>query len=188
MAKLVENVYGDALFELAIEQGIQDQIFEECKAVAEVLASNDDLLRIMNHPKIVKDEKLQVVENVFKGRVSNQLMGLLTMLVQKDHFKETGKVLDYIVNAIKEYKHIGTASVVSAVELTNDQKNQVVGKLLETTSYEEFEIDYSVDPELIGGMVIRIKDRVVDSSIKTKIAEVTKELSKIQLKVGESAP
>ena len=188
MAKLVENVYGDALFELATEQGIQEQILEECKAVAEVLNSNDDLLRIMNHPKIVKDEKLQVIENVFKGRVSNPVMGLLTMLVQKDHFKETEKVLDYIVKAIKEDKHIGTATVISAVELTGDQKDQVMAKLLATTSYEEFEIDYSVDPELIGGMVIRIKDRVVDSSIRTKLAEVTRELSKIQLKVGESAP
>ena len=72
MAKLVENVYGDALFELAVEQGTQDQILEECKAVAGILESNEDLLRIMNHPKIVKDEKLQVVENVFKGRVSNE--------------------------------------------------------------------------------------------------------------------
>lgn len=188
MAKLVENVYGDALFELAVEQGTQDQILEECKAVAEILESNEDLLRIMNHPKIVKDEKLQVIENVFKGRVSNEVMGLLAMLVQKDHFKETGKVLNYIVNAIKENKHIGTASVTSAIELTDAQKKEVEAKLLETTSYVEFEVEYAVDPELIGGMVIRIKDRVVDSSIKTQIAEITKELTKIQLKVGESAP
>ena len=47
---------------------------------------------------------------------------------------------------------------------------------------------YKVDAELIGGMVIRIGDRVVDSSIKTKIYELSKELSNIQLKVGECAP
>ena len=47
---------------------------------------------------------------------------------------------------------------------------------------------YDVDAALIGGMVIRIKDRVVDSSIQTKLYDLTRELSKIQLKVGECAP
>ena len=54
-------------------------------------------------------------------------------------------------------------------------------KLLETTKYVEFEIDYTVDNSLIGGMVIRIGDRIVDNSIKTRLYELTKELSKIQL-------
>ena len=47
---------------------------------------------------------------------------------------------------------------------------------------------YKVDPELIGGMVIRIKDRVIDSSVKTQISKLSHELSNIQLKVGECAP
>jgi len=188
MAKLVANVYGDALFELAIEQGKQDQYLEECKAVADILSSNEDLLRIMNHPKIAKEEKLEVIESVFKSCTSGEMMGLLTMLVKKGHFADAVEVLDYVVEAIKEYKHIGNANVTSAVELTADQKSQIEKKLLETTSYEEMEISYAVDASLIGGMVIRIKDRVVDGSIKTQIAQLTSELSKVQLKVGESAP
>ena len=49
-------------------------------------------------------------------------------------------------------------------------------------------MNYQVDPELIGGMVIRIKDRVIDSSVKTQISKLSHELSNIQLKVGECAP
>ena len=188
MAKLVANVYGDALFELAIEQGKQDEYLEECKAVAEILSSNEDLLRIMNHPKIAKEEKLEVIESVFKGRASGEMTGLLTMLVKKGHFADAVDVLEYVIDSIKEYKHIGNADVTSAVELTAEQKSDVMKKLLDTTSYEKMEINYAVDPSLIGGMVIRIKDRVVDGSIKTQIAQLTSELSKVQLKVGESAP
>ena len=54
-------------------------------------------------------------------------------------------------------------------------------RLLETTEYVEFEMEYSVDPSLIGGLVIRIGDRVVDSSIKTQINELHRSLSKLQL-------
>ena len=61
-------------------------------------------------------------------------------------------------------------------------------RLLETTKYvRHFEMHYDVDSELIGGMVIRIGDRVVDSSVRTKLYDLTRELSKIQLKAGECA-
>jgi F-type H+-transporting ATPase subunit delta len=56
-----------------------------------------------------------------------------------------------------------------------------LSRLLATTGYVDFEIDYIVDESLIGGMVIRIGDRVVDSSIKTKLDEFAKDLKKIQL-------
>ena len=67
-------------------------------------------------------------------------------------------------------------------------RRRVEKRLLETTKYVKFEMHYDVDAALIGGMVIRIKDRVVDSSIQTKLYDLTRELSKIQLKVGECAP
>ena len=72
--------------------------------------------------------------------------------------------------------------------LSDSQKGQIRQRLLETTKYVEFEMHYSVDESLIGGMVIRIGDRVVDSSVKHKLQSLTRELSKIQLKVGECAP
>ena len=73
------------------------------------------------------------------------------------------------------------AHVASAVELKSEQKAMIEQRLLETTEYVEFEMEYSVDPSLIGGLVIRIGDRVVDSSIKTQINELHRSLSKLQL-------
>ena len=70
-------------------------------------------------------------------------------------------------------------------ELSEEQKKAVENRLLKTTRYVEFEMHYKVDAALIGGMEIRIGDRVVDSSIRTKLQNLTRELSKIQLKVGE---
>ena len=71
--------------------------------------------------------------------------------------------------------------MTSATELTKKQKASLEKRLLETTSYQSFCINYSVDTGLIGGMVIRIGDRVVDSSIRTKLGNMARDLSKIQL-------
>ena len=61
MAKLVSKTYGDALFELALEADKLDLFLEEVKAVAEAMEQNEDLTRLMNHPKIVKEEKMKLI-------------------------------------------------------------------------------------------------------------------------------
>ena len=90
-------------------------------------------------------------------------------------------MFDYVIGLVKEEKKIGIAYVTSALPLTGTQKANIIKRLLDTTKYEEFEMNYSVDKSLIGGVVIRIGDRVVDSSIKTKLYELSKDLRKIQV-------
>ena len=105
----------------------------------------------------------------------------MTLLVSKGRADSMLSVFDYFIDLVKEEKKIGKADVVTAIPLDEKQKSKVEAKLLETTSYKSFEMNYSVDTSIIGGMIIRIGDRVVDSSIKTKLFELTRELRKVQL-------
>ena len=188
MAKLVSKTYGDALFELAVESGQVDEMLEEARSIQQILQKDNELSKLMNHPKIVKEEKIETLEQIFRGRVHDEITGLMRMLVSKGHYGEMESVFTYFIDQVKEYKNIGTAYVTAPMPLTDSQKEQIKNKLLETTRYVEFEMHYHVDESLIGGMVIRIGDRVVDSSVKNKLQSLTRELSKIQLKVGECAP
>ena len=185
MAKLVSKTYGDALFETAIESGRLDEYFEEAKGLVEVIKTNGDLIRLMNHPKVSKEDKITVLENCFGNNLSKEMLGLLHLVVTKDRFSQIQEILQTFLVQVKEYKNIGLAKVISPMELTKEQKDRIREKLLETTKYVEFEIEYETDPELIGGLVIRIGDRVVDSSIRTKLQGLSRDLSKIQLKAGE---
>ena len=90
-------------------------------------------------------------------------------------------VFEYFIGLVKEEKKIGIANVTTAFALSDKQKSDIEKRLLETTQYETFEMNYDVDESLIGGMVIRIKDRVVGCSIKTKLYELSKQLRKIQI-------
>ena len=181
MAKLVSKTYGDALFELALEADKLDLFLEEVKAVAEAMEQNEDLTRLMNHPKIVKEEKMKLIEDIFKGNVSDELVGLMRMVVEKGHYNELGSIFLHFINQVKEYKKIGTAYVTAPLPLSDEQKAAVEKRLLETTKYVEFEMHYDVDAALIGGLVIRIGDRVVDSSVKNKLTSLTRELTQITI-------
>lgn len=181
MAKLVSKTYGDALFELAVETDSLDMIMEEAQAVSQAFSDNAELLKILTHPKITPQEKITIVENIFKGRVSETMLGFLVTVGNKNRYTELENILAYFLNRVKEYKKIGVVSVTSATAMTEEQKAQLEAKLLDTTKYESLETDYGTDEALLGGMIIRIGDRVVDSSIRTKLTNMAKELSKIQL-------
>ena len=181
MAKLISKTYGEALFELAVEEEKVDVFMEEITEIRKVLAQNTDFAKFMNHPKILKEEKLEVLENVFKGRIADELSGFLTLIVTKDRYHEIDAILDYFLTEVKSYKGIGIAYVTTASALSDAQQKEVERKLLETTPYQQMEMHYAIDESLIGGMVIRIGDRVVDSSIKTKLNGLTRQLIKIQL-------
>lgn len=181
MAKLVSKTYGDALFELALEENKLDILFEESKIIKEVFLNHNELLKLLNHPKIDKDEKISVIENIFQERASKDFVGFLTLIVRKERQNNILQILDYFISLVKEYKKIGVAYITTAVELTEAQKQSVEKKLLGTTQYEQFEMNFRVDSDIIGGMIIRIGDKVVDNSISSKLSELSRDLYKIQL-------
>jgi len=176
MAKLVSKTYGEALFELAMEENRAQEMLEEIIDLQTALSENPDFDKLMKHPGVPKQEKLQMIREVFKDRVSNELAGFLEIVVSKERYNDLPAIFGYFTDKVKESQKIGVAFVASAVELTKEQKEKVCTRLLETTAYETMEMHYIVDPSLIGGMVIRVNGRVVDSSIRTKLNTMTKQL------------
>lgn len=183
MAKLASKTYGDALFELAVEEQKADEFLQEVSAIRAALSENPELARLMDHPKIVKEEKIKLIEECFRGRVSDDMVGFLVIVVTKERYGELQDIFAYVTARIKEYKKIGVANVVSAIGLDDRWKKKIEQKLLETTGFETMEISYRVDKSLIGGLIIRIGDRVVDSSLKHKLEGLTGQLMKITLEL-----
>ena len=180
MAKLISKTYAQALFELAVEENKSLEVLNEVTELLEVIRQNKEFERFMNHPKIPKDEKLQVVKNIFDDRLSKEIVGFLITIIEKDRYSEIQAILFEVIESIKEYNNIGTAYVTTAIALEDKEKNNIENRLLATTKYKTIECNYSVDKSLIGGMVIRMGDKVVDSSIRTKLEKLERELLAIR--------
>ena len=181
MAKLVSKTYGDALFAVAKEEDKLDLFNEAVQMVADLLREHADFSKLMSHPRIAKEEKISILEETFDEKIPRELVGLLCMLVEKGHTEQMISVCEHFLRLVKEERGIGEAHVTSAVVLTASQKEKIENKLLKTTGYKSLEMEYHVDATLIGGMVIRIGDRVVDSSIQTKLQRLSKELRNVQV-------
>ena len=181
MAKLISKTYGEALFELAVEEEKTDAMLEEIEGIKQILLENQDYLKFLNHPRISVEEKVTATENIFVGKIDKQLVGFLGIIIQKGRCDNLIDILQYFLDRVKEFKGIGVAYVTTPFELKEDKKEAICKKLLATTSYKEMEMHYDVKKELLGGMQIRIGDRVVDSSIQTKLNQLQKDLLKIQI-------
>ncbi len=191
MAKLVSKTYGEALFEIAMDAqpdmtaggapGRADELLAEVQQVSAILRENPEFDKLMMHPGVSKQEKTTAMEAVFRGRISDELTGLMEIVIQKERYGDLQDIFSYFIDKVKEVKGIGVAHITSAVALDEKQKAATVARLLETTSYQSIESDFMVDETLIGGMVIRINDRVVDSSVRSKLNDLKRQLLQIQL-------
>ncbi|MCR5476674.1 MAG: ATP synthase F1 subunit delta [Lachnospiraceae bacterium] len=181
MAKLISGTYGEALYEVAREGNQTAQLLGEIRELRKILEENPDFTKLMLHPSVSKPEKLEIAEKVFRGRMSDELVGFVMTVVDKERFSELEDIFDYYIAKVKEAQGIGVAYVTTPERIDVVTQKEVERKLLETTSYREMEMHFQTDPSIIGGIVIRIGDRVADASVRTRINDLTRQLLDIQL-------
>ena len=176
MAKQVGTVYGTALFEAARDAGRLSEIRKEAEIILEALDKNPEFLKLLCHPDILPEDRQKMLDEVFGNETDDLITGTVAALMEKKHLRELPRVLGSFAEQALDEEGIGVASVISADELTEEQKLRIRQKLLDTTDYTSMRITYSVDRSLIGGIVIQLRDRVVDSSIRTKLSHMKNSL------------
>ncbi len=181
MAKLISRIYGDALFESAMEEGNVMTVQKEVKEIRQIFEKNKEITAVLNHPGIDKKEKVHFLEKLFKQKCTDNVMGFLILIVKKGRQEQMMEIFESFLNRVREAEGIGSLKITSATELTEKEKGAVLGRLLELTEYKGFETIYVVDDSLIGGLMIHLEDKVIDSSIKTKLHNMKKGLAKVSL-------
>ena len=182
MAKLISNTYAEALFELAVESNKTDDFYAQIDMLEKLFSDNPEFIHLLNHPHITKEEKLEGI-SLGDGPIDAAFLAIEQITGRHydlDDF-QIGAIFGNFRRKIYDFKKIGVVYITSAADLNEAQKKKIEDKLLKTTGFNSLETHYSVDEKLIGGMVIRIGDRVVDSSVRSKIEKMTSELRKVSL-------
>lgn len=184
MAGLVAEIYGNALFELAIEEQMLEKWCQEAKLVLEVWQSDDNLERLMVHPAIEKDVKRQMIQTVFQGHLSRQVEGLVELMMKKGRYGQVALALEHFLTRARQYQNIGRARVISPFPLEESQKESIEKRLQETTSYAHLEVEYELDRSFIAGIAIEVDGRVADGSVRARLQEMTRQLLEESQKEG----
>lgn len=181
MAGSVAKIYGNALLEAV---GSDEQLLkavDEAKALLPYFGDSAGLGAFLSDPAVSKAEKEETVREAFDGHISETLMGLFSVALEKNRADDIPDILEYFIAAAKEKLGIGTAYISLPFKVTEGQRTAIEKKLLETTPYRKLEFIYQLEPELIGGMIVKIGDRVVDGSVKNRLKRLERELNRIVL-------
>lgn len=181
MARLVSKVYGEALFDFAKGSNSLDKMYENALDIINVFNINGEVLDFLLNPKITDDQKIEFLNTLFSKLDNKKILEFLSIIIKKGRQKEIVPILKHFTHLTLKDKNIGEATVFSAKELTDTQKNALEQKLISTTSFDKFIVDYNVDESLIAGLKIKIDDKVIDTTYKTKIFDISKSLRGLKL-------
>lgn len=174
----VAGRYAEALYDIASKQNLVDTIEAELKAVEVILAENNDLQKVLYHPQITAADKKELLNKLFKGKVSDVTGNFLALLVDRRREAFFGDIVAEFVSLANVVRNIVAAQVASAVEL-NDKEKGNMDQILAKLTGKKVQTSYAVDPSLIGGVVVRIGDKIIDGSIKTRMATLKERLKAI---------
>ena len=180
MAQLVAGRYANALFDLALESSEIDTFEEEVKIVLDTMNKDKEFLNVLNHPQISGEEKFSILENTFKGKISNEIMGLFSVALRKNRETQIVDMLTVFLNKVEKHKGIETAFVTSAKPLSENQVKSIKEKLSKNLNKQIFS-QADVDESLLGGVRIKVAGHIIDGSIKKQLDDLKSQLLNIHL-------
>ena len=168
MAELtIDLTYGTALFEAAKETGQKEKILEEAIEVLGIFRQEPDLHAFINYPAISASEKKDVLEKIFGGRICDELLNFMYVLIDKRRTMHLEKIIKVYQKLIDKEEGLSYGTVYSVEKLSShriSELEQDISKLFQTNVRLENEID----PKLMGGIKVLVEGKLLDASIRKK--------------------
>jgi F-type H+-transporting ATPase subunit delta len=174
-ARIVRR-YADALFRSAQKAGLIDAVESDLGLVSYVFESSADLWEAIKSPVVSSEKKHEILRDVLAGKVQQVTLDYLDLLVDKRREGVIPQTEGEYVALANEARGLIVADVTTAVDLDSETENRLKLKLGQVTG-KQVRLNRTVDPDIKGGMIVKIGDRVIDGSIRGRLEELREKLS-----------
>jgi F-type H+-transporting ATPase subunit delta len=176
---VVAKRYAKALFEIAQEQNRIAEVEAELKAVVSVLNQNDDFAKLLKHPGIGAESKKALLKNIFESQLSEMTFNTLLLLIERGREDLLESLVSYFVKITSEALGQAQATVYTPVELSGAELSNIAAKFSALTG-KQIRVEPVLDKSLLGGIRVRIGDRLYDGSLSGKLERLKKTLNQSQ--------
>ncbi len=168
--------YGTALADVVLKTGEVSTVSSELKAWEEMLNSSDDLRSALANPAIAHLDKEKVLESLIaKSNPSRTTANFLRVLLRNSRLTDLREINDKFASVLEERSGHIAAEVISARELSADQKGELKANLEKLTG-KQVQLNFGIDESIIGGVVTRVGSTVYDGSVRTQLENLREEL------------
>ena len=165
--------YASALYALADDTGNLNEIVADLHDLAKLVADNDDIKMLISSPALTRSEQLAGITAITqKAGADAMTVKFLGTLAENGRLNALPKIISVFLDEHARRQGQISAEVVSAVELDANRKASVEKAVASLAGNDKLSLSMRVDPSLIGGLVVRIGSRMIDSSIKTKLSRL----------------
>lgn len=167
--------YAKALIDLAIEKGELEKVFADMQWLNAVCKSNRDFVNVLRSPIIKADVKKKIVEAVTNGHISETTAAFNRLITTKGRESNLPEITHAFIEAYKEKKDIHTVKLTTVEPVSEAAKQAIIAQIKKTSGYQNIELEEKINPDLIGGFVLQIGDKLVDASIAYDLKAIAKQ-------------
>ena len=168
--------YANSLMQLAEEKKILKKISDDADLIFNTLNSSKELRVVLKSPIIKSDDKKSLLTQIFDKKISSEISNFISFVVEKEREDIIFDIFKEFLALVDKKNNVARAQVVSAVGLDDKIKKKMAGDL-EEKSNKKIIANYNIDPNLVGGFIVRIEDTVYDASIKHQLSLLRKKFS-----------
>ncbi|BCZ44508.1 ATP synthase subunit delta [Clostridium gelidum] len=171
MYEYLDRRYALAIYEVAEEKGKVDEYLKDLREICDLFDNNKDFYEVIKHPKINTIKKKEIFTDLFKGRIDDELLSFMIILIEKNRILYLKEKLNEMEKIDLERKNIIKGVVKTAIPILPDELEKL--KLIFEDKYDKtIRFDTEVDKNLLGGVYVKIGNDVIDDTIKSKIEEM----------------
>ncbi|MBI4605834.1 MAG: ATP synthase F1 subunit delta [Planctomycetes bacterium] len=176
----LSTVYAQALLELAVERRELERAHEEVSSLEKLLRDDARFRTFVESPKVERTAKVKSLEAALRGRVSDSLLNFVLLVIRKGRQLHLRQMLEDFHRL--HDKHIGLVRVgaVTAVPLSEASRAEL-SRTLERKLGKRVSLEARVDPDVLGGLVVRYDGMVADSSLSTALAKIAAGMKTVKL-------
>jgi F-type H+-transporting ATPase subunit delta len=175
----VAPTYAQALLELAVESGALEEVRGEVAYLSRLLDEDRDLRIFFENPRVEKSAKRGVVEACLRGKLTDPVVNLVELMLRKGRQLELKAALGVFEDLYAKHVGLVRAEAVTAVAMSGEAIDALRSRMSEQLA-RRVDVTNRVEPEILGGLIVRFDGRVADGSFRTAIAEVRSSLTHLK--------
>lgn len=165
--------YAEALLDLAKSNDSLKETTNDMNIVSQFLANSSDLKKFLGNPLITKDAKKNVVKDILGEQIGDSTLKFLLLLVERGRIEVLENIAQKFLELSFKQDSIEIAKITSSIQLSAQQQKEIAEKLKVITGAKQIKLALKVDPALIGGFTIEIGSKMIDTSIRGQLKQIS---------------
>ncbi|GAA0865382.1 F0F1 ATP synthase subunit delta [Paraclostridium tenue] len=178
MINIIASRYAEALFQVGEESNSTEKLYNELKAVVDIINVNKEFSNILKSPIVSKEEKKTLITNIFGSKLNNEMLNFMKILADKDRLNLLANMEEAFKALLNDKNNILEGVAITAVPMNEGEVNELQAKL--SAKYNKTVVlQNEVDKSILGGVLVRLGNEEIDGTVKNRLDKMKEQLSQV---------